>query len=63
MEISDWLKVNKGVCSGYCILDDDPEAFGGRPGVLVAGMKGLTTEDAAMAIEILGVAGSPGVAA
>jgi hypothetical protein len=38
----------------YCIIDDDHEAFGGRPGVQTAGGMGLTEADADAAIEILG---------
>jgi hypothetical protein len=53
MQIRDWLKENIGQWGRYCILDDDPDAFGGRPGVLVNGAVGLTEADANEAIAIL----------
>lgn len=52
-EIAAWLKENKGKWNRYCILDDDADAFGGRPGVQTAGGAGLTEADADAAIEIL----------
>jgi hypothetical protein len=42
----------------YCIIDDDPDAFGGRPGVQTNGAFGLTEEDSFRAIQILGLAGA-----
>lgn len=60
-EIAAWLcdpKLPSGECLKgkiyrYAIIDDTPEAFGGRPGVQTAGGKGLTDDDAEMVIEIL----------
>lgn len=52
-QIADWLRKPPAKIDGYCILDDDPDAFGGRPGVLTAGGIGLTESDADEAIEIL----------
>jgi hypothetical protein len=55
LEIADWLRENRspdGVRK-VCILDDDPDAFGGRPGVQTAGGVGLTETDADLAIDIL----------
>lgn len=54
-QIADWLKENRAPSGRrrYCILDDDPDAFGKRPGVLVNGGVGLTESDADLAIEIL----------
>lgn len=52
-QIRDWLRT--GVCGTdyrYCIIDDDPGAFGGRPGVQTNG-NGLTEADADLAVEIL----------
>ncbi len=37
----------------YAIIDDDSDAFGGRPGVQTAGGVGLTEADADLVIEIL----------
>lgn len=51
MQIRDWLR-EKTPSANYCILDDDPDAFGGRPGVQTNG-NGLTEADARRAIEIL----------
>lgn len=51
-QISDFLKGNEGI-ERYCIIDDDPSAFGGRPGVLVDGWIGLTDEDVNSAVEVL----------
>jgi hypothetical protein len=63
-QIADWLKNpmsfwddpegKKVAVDGYCILDDNPEAFGGRPGIQTNGAIGLTLENAVDAIEILG---------
>jgi hypothetical protein len=55
MEIGDWLKENRSPTGErrICILDDDQDAFGGRPGVLVNGRVGLTEADADEAIAIL----------
>lgn len=55
MQIRDWLKENRSPdgIRKICILDDDPDAFGGRPGVRTAGGVGLTEADADAAIEIL----------
>lgn len=58
-EIAAWLKEPHQIngqpvkVSRYCILDDDPDAFGGRTGVRTAGGIGLTEADADLAIEIL----------
>lgn len=52
-QIADWLRKPPLKVDRYCILDDDPDAFGGRPGVLTAGGMGLTEADADAAIEIL----------
>jgi hypothetical protein len=63
-QIADWMRrpnnpdgaVSKLSGRGfehYCILDDDPDAFGGRYGVLTKGAVGLTEADADLAIEIL----------
>ena len=53
-QIRDWFRANSpvGTDYNYCILDDDPGAFGGRPGVQTNG-NGLTEADADLAIEIL----------
>lgn len=52
-QIADWIRDNtREEFYRYCILDDDPNAFGGRPGVQTNG-RGLTWHDAEMAIEIL----------
>lgn len=52
-QIRDWLRANvSGTDCRYCIIDDDPYAFGGRPGVQTNG-NGLTESDADLAIEIL----------
>lgn len=61
-EIAAWLKepmrgtqsMPKGVIDRYCIIDDDHDAFGGRPGVQTAGGIGMTEKDADLAIQILG---------
>lgn len=51
-QIRDWTR-NHGVQGDrYCVIDDDPEAFGGRLGVQTK-MTGLTERDADLAIEIL----------
>lgn len=50
-QIRDWLHDNP--TPRYVILDDDREAFGGRPGILVSARSGLTEADADLAIEIL----------
>jgi len=56
LQIRDWLRDNRPPTPGdlqrYCILDDDPDAFGGLHGVQTNG-SGLTTEDAEQAIAIL----------
>lgn len=58
-EIAAWLrdpmapKEKRITIKRYCILDDDADAFGGRPGVQTAGGIGLTDSDAEVAIEIL----------
>jgi len=57
LQIRDWLRANRpasGECQRYCILDDDPDAFGGNlfHGVQTSG-SGLTMDDAEMAIAIL----------
>jgi len=59
MQIRDWLKEplnhkgQKVSIDRYCIIDDDPDAFGGRPGVQTNGAVGLTEKDADEAIAIL----------
>lgn len=67
-QIADWLKApaygdKQAACrasgepirlTSYCIIDDDSDAFGGRPGVRTSGGVGLTEADADAAIEILG---------
>lgn len=54
-QIRDWVFDHKHEfgTTRYCILDDDPNAFGSWPGVLVDGRVGLTAKDADAAIEIL----------
>lgn len=52
MQIADWLSKSNNIES-YCILDDDAEAFGHRPGILVNARYGLTYQDALDAVEIL----------
>ena len=52
-QIADWLKEHSGEHGRYCILDDYPDAFGGRPGVRTDNAKGLTAEDAQTAIGLL----------
>jgi hypothetical protein len=64
-QIADWLRQPPHPIERYCILDDDPDAFGGRPGVRTDRRTGLTEADADAAIEILGCRrlGLPGGAA
>lgn len=53
-QIADWIRENAhGQLESYCIIDDDPDAFGGRPGIQVDGCVGLTESDAVQAIAIL----------
>jgi hypothetical protein len=52
-QIADWLKRPLATFKRYAILDDNAEAFGGRPGVRPDGSKGLTAEDADKVIAIL----------
>lgn len=52
-QISDWLKRNTDRWSKFAIIDDDPDAFGGRPGVQTNSATGLTMDDAKQVIEIL----------
>jgi len=51
-QIADYVRELEGLES-YCILDDDPRAFGGRPGVQTDG-NGLSDSDVLLAISILG---------
>lgn len=57
-EIAAWLRKpmwgpHKIKVHRYAIIDDDPDAFGKRPGVRTAGGKGLTEADADRVIELL----------
>lgn len=52
-QIADWLKSPVVKIDRYCILDDDSDAFGGRPGVRTKSYVGLTEADADAAIRIL----------
>lgn len=55
LDAPDWSRVplQRGTVDRYCILDDMPDAFGGRPGVRTNGGIGLTDDDAEKAIAIL----------
>jgi hypothetical protein len=52
-QIADWLREPPEPIERYCIIDDDPEAFGGRPGVRTQSYIGLTEDGASEAIQIL----------
>lgn len=57
-EIADWLRQpmwgpNRIKIRRYCIIDDDPDAFGKRPGVQTKGGEGLTEADADAVIALL----------
>jgi hypothetical protein len=52
-QIADWLKRNPINGRRYAIVDDDPLAFGGRPGVQTNPTTGLTETDADQLIAIL----------
>lgn len=52
-QIADWLKRPSFKFSRYAIVDDDPHAFGGRPGVQTNGAVGITWSDAKSLVAIL----------
>jgi hypothetical protein len=53
LQIADWLKRNGDKYERYAICDDNPEAFGGRPGVRPAPDVGITEINADQLISIL----------
>jgi hypothetical protein len=52
-QIADWLRSPTEQVERYCIIDDDPDAFGGRPGVRTRSDIGLTSQEADLAIKLL----------